>query len=94
MSCNLLVMLYTIANGACQSGTERKRLRQESGDRQMSRGRERGSLGRLFRENTKIFLNGILRHVRDDSGFSRPNVGRYATTIKIKRCFYLFINKA
>ena len=38
-----------------------------------------GSLWRLFRENTNTFLNGILHHVRDDSGFSRPNVGRYGT---------------
>ena len=28
-------------------------------------------------ENTKIFLNVILQHVRDDSGFSRQNFGRY-----------------
>ena len=47
--------------------------------------RERGSLGRLFRENTKTFLNGILHHVRDDSGFSRPNVGRYVFFI-----FFIF----
>ena len=50
----------------------------ETGDGQMSRTRERGSLWRLFRENTKTFLNGILHHVRVDSRFSRPNVGRYA----------------
>ena len=43
----------------------------------MNRTRERGSLGRLLRENTKTSLNVILHHVRDDSGFSRPNVGRY-----------------
>ena len=43
----------------------------------MNRRRERGSLGRLFRENTKTFLNDILHHVGDESGFSRPNVGRY-----------------
>ena len=29
----------------------------------MNRRRERGSLGRLFRENTKTFLNDILRHI-------------------------------
>ena len=29
----------------------------------MNRRRERGSLGRLFRENTKTFLDDILRHV-------------------------------
>ena len=29
----------------------------------MNRRRERGSLGRLFRENTKTFLNVILHHV-------------------------------
>ena len=40
------------ANGACPSGTERK-----TGDGQMRRRRERGSLWRLFRENTKTFLN-------------------------------------
>ena len=34
----------------------------ETGDRQMNRRRERGSLWRLFRENTKTFLNVILRH--------------------------------
>ena len=52
------VAIYTNANGACQSGTVRNRLRQE-----MNRTRERGSLGRLFRENIKTFLNGILHHV-------------------------------
>ena len=50
----------------------------KTGERQMNRRRERGSLGRLFRENTKTFLNDILHHVGDDSGFSRPHVGRYA----------------
>ena len=33
-----VVMFYTIANGACQSGTERKRLRQET-DRRVEQGR-------------------------------------------------------
>ena len=33
-----VVMFYTNANGACQSGTERKRLRQET-DRRVERGR-------------------------------------------------------
>ena len=42
----------------------------------MNRRRERGSLWRLFRENTNTFLNVILHHVWDDSGFSQPNVGR------------------
>ena len=63
-----VVMLYTNANSACQSGTERQRLRQETEDE---------GEGRLFREKIKTFLNVILHHVRDDSGFSRPNVGRY-----------------
>ena len=43
----------------------------------MNRTRERGSLGRLFRENIKTFLNDTLYHVWDDTGFSRPNVGRF-----------------
>ena len=47
----------------------------------MSRTRERGRLWRLFRVNTKTFLNVILRHVRDDSGFSRPNVCSYVIPI-------------
>ena len=58
----------------------------ETGDGQMNRTRERGSLGRLFRENTKTFLNGILHHVRDDSGLSRPNVGRYEYATDILPC--------
>ena len=55
----------------------------ETGDGQMNRTRERESLWRLFTENTKILLNVILHHVRDDSGFSRPNVGRYVTTAHV-----------
>ena len=46
----------------------------------MNRTRERGSLGRLFRENTKTFLNDILHHVWDDYVFSRLNVDRYTST--------------
>ena len=34
-----------------------------------------------FSENAKTFLNGILHQVRDDSGFSRPNIGRYAEAL-------------
>ena len=49
------VMLYTNANGACPSGTERTRLRQEMA-RWIQRGKGRG-LWKLFRENTKTFLN-------------------------------------
>ena len=45
-----------------ESGTERKRF-QETGDGQMNRRRETGSLWRLFRENIKTFLNDILRYV-------------------------------
>ena len=48
------VMLHTVAIGACPSGTEKEI---ETGDGQMNRTRERGSLGRLFRGNTKTFLN-------------------------------------
>ena len=47
----------------------------------MNRRRVRGSLWRLFTEYTKPFLNVILHHVRDDSGFSRPNVSRYETLL-------------
>ena len=36
--------------------------------------RRGGSLWRLFRENTKTFLNVILHHIRIDSRFSRSNV--------------------
>ena len=80
------VMLCTIANGACLSGTERKRLRQETG-RWIERGRGGAWGGYLeIRVNTKTFLNGILRHVRDDStsrfSDSRPNVGRYDSVTK------------
>ena len=50
----------------------------ETRDGQMNRMSERGSLWRLFRENTKTFLN-VIHHVWDDSVFSRPNVG-YAHT--------------
>ena len=31
----------------------------------------------------QTFLNVILHHVRDDSGFSRPNVGRYLNVKKM-----------
>ena len=73
------VTAYTNTNGACQSGTEKEI---ETGDGQMNRTRERGrGLGRLFRENIKTFLNVILHHIWDDSGFSRPNVGRYAHSV-------------
>ena len=41
-------------NGACLSGTERKRLSRES-DRWIERGRG-GGMWKLFRENSKIFL--------------------------------------
>ena len=36
----------------------------ETGDGQMNRRRERGSLWRLFRENTKTFLNVILHRIQ------------------------------
>ena len=39
-----------------QSETERKRFQLRPGDGQMNRTRERGSLWKLFRENTKTFL--------------------------------------
>ena len=41
-----------------------------------------GSLWKLFSENTKTFLNVILRDVQDDSRFSQPDVGRYGLLIK------------
>ena len=44
-----------------------------------------GSLRRLFRENTKTFPHVILHHVRDDSGFSRPTVGRYAGNVTVNK---------
>ena len=50
---DLWALLYTITNGACQSGTVR--LRQET-DRCVERGRG-GSLWKLFRETTKTFLD-------------------------------------
>ena len=61
------VVLYTITNDACQSGTERKRLKQET-DRWIERGRG---------EAEGSYLERIPKHVQDDSGFSRPDVGRY-----------------
>ena len=63
----------------CLSVRDREK-ENETGDGQMHRTRE--SPWRLFRENTKSFLNVILHHVRDDSGFSQPNVGRYDAGIK------------
>ena len=54
----------------------------ETGDRKVNRTWERGSLWKLFRENTKTSLNGILRHVGDDSRFNPPNVGRHAFVIR------------
>ena len=48
------------ANGACLRDREKQI---ETGDGQMNRMRERGSLWRLFRVNTKTFLNDILRYV-------------------------------
>ena len=57
------VMLYTNANGACLSGTERKRLRQEK-DRWVEPGRG-GSLWKLFRENLPEFTCGMIL----DSGY-------------------------
>ena len=35
----------------------------ETGDGQVNRTRVRGSMWRLFRENTKTFLNGIFHHI-------------------------------
>ena len=49
------------------------------GDRQINRTSERGSLSKIFRENTKTFLNVILCHIQDD--IQDSNVGRYGIVI-------------
>ena len=41
----------------------------------------------IKREYQKKILNGSLCHIWKDSGFSRPNVGRYAVLV-IKLLFY------
>ena len=56
----------------------------ETGDREMNRMREGRPVSRGYLERKqKTFLNVILHHVRDDSGFSlRPNIGRYVYDLK------------
>ena len=61
-----------------------KEIAIETADGQMNRTRERGETVELLSENSKTFLNVILHHVRDDSGFSRTNVGRYSIYSKTR----------
>ena len=52
----------------------------DTGDRQMNRTRERGSLWR-FRQNTNYIPECHSSSRWVDSGFSRPNVGRYESIL-------------